>query len=378
MGDATMFGDEIPRAELNFLRMHPESLPNITRTRYHSHSKLEDMDVLIIELTDGKLVLLVVRNARNKEVICFVQHQDSRLYQVKMSLDKVLQNLSHSHEDIIRDKTYAEVLLKRVGVNPHRNDKRKQKKNGNQKKNGDQKHGHKKDDYKNDDSLLPPSKESGLEGYAFKEATKAIIAGSLASGAVPREAAKVIIRVTEKTFTIVMQRVTKRICCVAVNDGAGIALRVVWGEITGKMFVAAVTKRVITAEISVGPTQQIIVGPTQQLTKTAAKEAAKETAEATTTKVGQRMLSGAKAGLVAGVLVEGLSLGYSAYNAWDKEGDEFKAHMEKQALKSGGSLAGGTIGAAIGTVIFPGFGTFAGNLIGSVAGNMVVSKWCGD
>ena len=320
-----------------------------------------------------------MENAKNKVAICFVQHQDTRLYQVKMPLDEVLQNVSHSHEYIIRDKIYAETLLKRVGVNPRRNDKCKKKMNGGQK------HCHKKDDYKNDASLLPPSKKSTLEGYAFKEATKAIIAGFLASGAVPRETAKIVIRVTEETFILVMQRVTHRICCVAVNNHAGIALRAVWGKTTEAFAVA--TKQVIAAEITLGSTTQQVTQTTitaggkkvfKQSIATTSETAAKEAAEVTTTKVGKRMLSGAKGALVAGVLVEGLSLGYSAYNAWDKKEDEFAEHMGKQALKSGGSLAGGVIGAAIGTAIFPGLGTFAGNLIGSVAGNMVVSKCCGD
>ena len=58
MGEATILGDQIPPVELNLLKMDTDSLPSFTRTRYHSHFKLKDKDVLIIELPDGRVVLL--------------------------------------------------------------------------------------------------------------------------------------------------------------------------------------------------------------------------------------------------------------------------------------------------------------------------------
>ena len=243
------------------------------------------------------------------------------------------------------------------------------------KKNQDKKHGHKKDDCKNDEVLQPPSKDSGLEANIFKEATKAAIVMSLESGAFPREAAKVMSRVGEKTLVetvVAAEKITESTVVSATKEITEQTI-LKGGKKVVKRTVAAAGKKVVKRTVAAAGKKAA-----KETISTAGKKAAKKAAKATTTKIGKQMLRGAKAGLVAGALVEGLSLGYSAYNAWDKKGDEFAAHMGKQVLKSGGSLAGGAVGAAIGTVIFPGVGTVVGNLIGSFTANIVISACCGN
>lgn len=94
-----------------------------------------------------------------------------------------------------------------------------------------------------------------------------------------------------------------------------------------------------------------------------------------------RLISGAKAGLIGGAIVEGAYLAYNGifygYKWWYGEisWNEFRQRMMKRIVAGSGSLAGGTVGAAIGNVICPGVGTIIGNMAGGFVGDALGSKW---
>lgn len=121
--------------------------------------------------------------------------------------------------------------------------------------------------------------------------------------------------------------------------------------------------------------------------KAAAKQLTKETAEETVSKVasaslGQKLVSGAKAGLFAGTIVEGACLAYSVHGAYkqmkkgDISGNQFRHHVVQHSGAAGGSVAGGAVGAAVGTVLIPipVVGTIVGSVVGGVAGSLIGSK----
>ena len=113
------------------------------------------------------------------------------------------------------------------------------------------------------------------------------------------------------------------------------------------------------------------------------KATEKATGAATAKTITGRLASGAKAGLIGGARVEGVYFVYtgvsSGYKLWNDEISraEFREIMVKRTVAGGVSVFGGTIGAAFGTVIFPGAGTFIGNVVGGVAGELLGSK-CGE
>ena len=126
----------------------------------------------------------------------------------------------------------------------------------------------------------------------------------------------------------------------------------------------------------------VISSIVSSVTKGAATNLMKETAEEAISKttpvsVGKKMASGAKAGLIVGVVVEGTCLVYSVHGAYQQmQNDEisqeqFRHHVVKQMGATGGSVAGGVAGAAIGSVVIPipVVGTVIGSVVGSVVGS---------
>ena len=122
------------------------------------------------------------------------------------------------------------------------------------------------------------------------------------------------------------------------------------------------------------------------VTKVAATHLMKETAEEAVSKttavgLGKKMASGAKAGLFGGVVVEGACLAYSVHGAYQQmQRDEisqkqFRHHVVKQTGAAWGSLSGGVAGAAIASVIIPipVVGTVIGSVVGGVVGSFVGS-----
>ena len=128
----------------------------------------------------------------------------------------------------------------------------------------------------------------------------------------------------------------------------------------------------------------------KKVTESVATEGAKQFAEKSSEKVAQEAVEeavataskfktakiGAKASLIAGVAVEGAFCGYKViklYNQKDLSKKAFRKKVTAEVASSSGSVAVGIIGGTIGTMIFPGFGTFCGNMIGGVVGSYIGS-----
>ena len=91
----------------------------------------------------------------------------------------------------------------------------------------------------------------------------------------------------------------------------------------------------------------------------------------------------AKASLKAGVVVDGVCLVYSAGRSYWKYRDgriSWEEHRETLCKRTGGaagSVGMGAAGTFIGTLVFPGVGTFIGGVIGGMAGDYMGS-WMGN
>ena len=132
---------------------------------------------------------------------------------------------------------------------------------------------------------------------------------------------------------------------------------------------------------------EIFKNTTEEITKEASEsvltEGAKKIVDNGSEKVisnglstAQRAKKGAKAGAVAGIIIEGALCAYKVYSLSQKDlpPKEFKKRVTTEVVSSGGSVAGGMIGGAIGTIFFPGVGTFFGNVIGGLAGTFIGSE----
>ena len=139
-----------------------------------------------------------------------------------------------------------------------------------------------------------------------------------------------------------------------------------------------VTKKVLN--MAIGTSKLATVS---YVVKQIGEEATEQMAGVTAKTATGRLASGAKAGLIGAAKTEVLYLAYtgisSGYKWWYDEisGAEFREIMVERTVAGGGSVAGSTLGAAIGTVIFPGAGTFIGSMVGGVAGELLGSK-CGE
>ena len=215
--------NQIPKVEeLSLVKMHPGSLPNLACTRYHGHSKLEDMDVLIVELADGQKVPLVVKSARDKSVICFVQQQNYHVRKKKIMLEKVLRSLCDKRIDIIRNNSYSEQLLKK---GPVPNQKRKLQAKG--KNQGSKAFGpipNRKGNHKRKEKI------QGSKAFCLKESATRVTA--LATTGVTRKAVAAFVDVA-----------TPSLCGGAVKKGVEVACDV-GVRIGGKIAVDAVNKNI--------------------------------------------------------------------------------------------------------------------------------------
>ena len=140
-----------------------------------------------------------------------------------------------------------------------------------------------------------------------------------------------------------------------------------------------------TAKTALKETAEEVISGTA---KTAASQLTKETAEEAVSKtaavgLGKKMASAAKAGLVAGVVVETACLAYSVHGAYQQmkndeiSQEQFRHHVVKRTGAAGGSLSCGMAGAAIASVVIPipvvgtAIGSVVGGVVGSFLGSMV-------
>ena len=121
---------------------------------------------------------------------------------------------------------------------------------------------------------------------------------------------------------------------------------------------------------------------TVQVVQSISGSMAEEVVESTA-KYSARAAQCAKASLKAGVVFDGACLAYSAgksYMKYRNGGITWEEHRETLMKRTGGaagSVGMGAIGTFVGTLVFPGLGSFVGGVIGGLAGDYMGS-WAGN
>ena len=312
------------------LNIVPDILPSALYIEYRDHSQLEAGDVIVIKCVWGWQTYAMISNTTRgaKRVICFVNHNGQPVSDVEALLGRKPVTLGEVDLEEVVEMEYGPVAIIRQS--------------------------NKTRALKSARSIL------GRKWKFFKFNSEHFATWALTGDAKCQQLLNLRNRVQCHVLTGALTGLVTKEGCSALRKCA-------------KFVFTQSTKEAA---------EEVVSGTA----KAAAKQLTKETAEETVGKVasvsiGQKLASGAKAGCIAGAIVEGACLTYSVYGAHKqmKKGEisksQFRHHVVKQSGAAGGSVAIGTAGAAVGTVLIPipVVGTVVGSVVGGVAGSIVGS-----
>ena len=138
-------------------------------------------------------------------------------------------------------------------------------------------------------------------------------------------------------------------------------------------------------ELAEGGIKEGLKATAEEGIKATGKELAEGAAEESVKTVGSGTANSFKAGLIAGFIVEGAALTYTAVSLWKKyqKKEVSLGHcrhvMVKRTCAAGGSIAGSAVGTVIGTALIPipVLGSVLGGMVGSLTGDLAGSL-CGS